>query len=249
MTVFLTLPEKNNTPILSEYGTREANLTNVVAGAAGIDYPKSMTINSGSWTTQATILVYDDILRFDKGTLTNTTPITKDNFKFSTFQTNIFWWVDNLIGMESDWRKNASPGIVGNTAYGYGQFTEASVITALNRYTEHIKRYNKRHTIQIKVPEWVTNGKRRIADNNYHTDIMDELSYDQVSALIIIHAHSKLTNDFDWVKLQRADVLAAKRIYSAGHHTDPDAKTKARMDSFWIDKHQTAKDLIIKQYK
>ena len=99
MTVFLTLPEKNNTPILSEYGTREANLTNVVAGAAGIDYPKSMTINSGSWTTQATILVYDDILRFDKGTLTNTTPITKDNFKFSTFQTNIFWWVDNLIGM------------------------------------------------------------------------------------------------------------------------------------------------------
>ena len=103
---------------------------------------KNLNEKPGSFLTQATILVYDDILRFQKSTSNPTADIT--NFVYDQFAGNVLWFMDELVGMESDWRKTASPGITGNTAYGYVQFTEDTVKTAVNRYIDHLERFNER---------------------------------------------------------------------------------------------------------
>lgn len=248
MATFLTLPEKNNTSILSDWYTRAENFTNSILGIAGVDYPKQLHINTGSWTIQAIELVYDDILRFDKGTYTGTTPITSDNFNKSRFTSNMLWWIDNLAGMESDWRKNVlNTDKEGNTAYGYTQITKDTLPTALNRYTNHIDRYNDRHD-NIEYPQWVVDGKEYVKEGMSHIDFINTLSYDQVCALTIVHAHSKHTNDFDWVKIQNADADAARRIYAKGHHTNPDTATLNRMEDFWIIKKERA-DTLLSRYR
>ena len=239
MATFLPLPTKNNTSILSDWYTRATNFTNSLLGIAGEDYPKGIHMNTGSWTIQAIDLVYDDILRFNKGGVMNTT-----TFNHSRFASNMLWWIDNLSGMESEWTQDAlNTDKEGNTAYGYTQITEDSLPTALNRYTNHIDRYNERHE-DISYPEWVVNSKKYLDEGLTHIEIIDMLSYDQVCALTIVHAHSKNTDDHNWVKIQDADAVAAKSVYSKGHHTKPDAATLKRMENFWVVRKETAHTLL-----
>ena len=103
---------------------------------------------TGSFLTEATVLVYDDILRFQKGPSGYFTAAEIADFDYDEFAGNVLWFMDELVGMESDWNKNASPGIAGNTAYGYVQFTEATVATAVTRYATHIKSFNDRKGIR-----------------------------------------------------------------------------------------------------
>jgi hypothetical protein len=246
MASLIPLPEKNNTSLLSSWIDRAVNFTYSLFGIAGEDYPREIHMNTGSWTSQSITLVYDDILRFDKGTYTGGTPITKDNFNYNTFHSNMLWWIDNLVGMESTWTQDAlNTDKEGNTAYGYTQITEDTLPTALNRYTNHIDRYNKRHT-PIPYPQWVVDSKTYLDQGESHIDIIDTLSYDQVCALTIVHAHTRLTNDFNWVKIQNADVDAAKSVYAKGHHTNPDGPTLKRMEKFWIVKKERAHTLLSK---
>ncbi len=224
MATYLTLPTKNNTSTLT-----------------GTD-------NYGSWTYQAIELVYDDILRYDKGTVTGGTSITPSNFNYNTFHSNMLWWIDALIGIESTYKKTAKNSET--SAYGLTQFIEDAIPTAINRYTGAIDRWNERYAARnwvphtgdrkIEYPEWVTKWKT----GDSHIAYLDSLTYDQVSALTILHAHSSATNDFNWVKLQDLDLDAAKSIYSTGHHTKPDQATLARMDIYFIQKKDTATSLF-----
>ena len=66
-------------------------------------------IRTGSYLSQASMLVYDDILRFQNSTDAPTADIS--NFNYNQFEGNILWFMDELVGMESDWIKTASPGI------------------------------------------------------------------------------------------------------------------------------------------
>ena len=119
--------------------------THINVVATTFDYSQKSnlgTIRTGSYLSQASMLVYDDILRFQNSTDAPTADVS--NFNYNEFEGNVLWFMDELVGIESDWKKDASPGIKGNTAYGYVQFTEDSVETAVNRYIGHLERFNKR---------------------------------------------------------------------------------------------------------
>ena len=209
---------------------------------------KHLNVNLGSWTTQAIDLVYDDILRYDKGALKGITPnpTSPENFNYSTFTSNMLWWIDSLVGQESDWIQDASPEIEGNTAYGYTQITFPRLADNINRYKGAIDRWNERvgarnwkpyNERKIEYPDWVINGEG-VTEDKFQAYI-DSLTYDQVSALTIVGAHHKDTDDLEWVKLQGADRDAAIKLYLTGHYMATDLTTKtyrdtlARTDRFW----------------
>ena len=203
---------------------------------------KNLNEKPGSFLTQATILVYDDILRFQKSTSNPTADIT--NFVYDQFAGNVLWFMDELVGMESDWRKTASPGITGNTAYGYVQFTEDTVKTAVNRYIDHLERFNERKDtrdwqpygipkgVEILTPSWLIQLNTALDNGTYNHKVNfgNLLSYDEILALAFVHLHRKESKDSNFVLLARGDITAAKDLYKNNHHTNPDTDTLTRLN-------------------
>lgn len=193
-----------------------------------------------------TLVVWDSSSFASLGTQANIA-----EFDYDFFAGNVLWFMDELVGIESDWTKDASPGIVDNTAYGYVQFTEDSVATAVTRYLEHIKRFNARKDIrdwqpwgvpagtEMQIPLWLTklsvavdrqpNGKPGPGYN--HEYELDRLTYDQTVALAFVHTHGGSSRDRNFIKLSRGDVDAAKEIYERNHHTNPDQATLDRLNT------------------
>ena len=105
-------------------------------------YTKTVNLKetAGSFLAEATMLVYDEILRYqrdvefthglDEGQLAA--------FDYDAFEANVLWFMDELVGIESEWIKDAENPETG--AYGYVQFLDVdSVETAVNRYRYHIE--------------------------------------------------------------------------------------------------------------
>ena len=209
---------------------------------------KNLNEKTGSFLTQATMLLYDDILRAQGIKLTNNlTQAQLDAFDYDEFAGNVLWFMDELVGMESDWIQNASPGIKGNTAYGYVQFTEPAVTTlAIKLYNRHLERFNGRKNkrnwkpwgiptgTEIPTPYWLLSLKNHVDKGTYvHRTRMNLLTYDKMLALALIHLHHLDSKDYDFVLLGKGDVDAAKRIYIRDHHKKvggPDAKTLLRLN-------------------
>jgi len=195
-------------------------------------------IRTGSYLSQASMLVYDDILRFQNSTDAPTADVS--NFNYNEFEGNILWFMDELVGMESDWIKTASAS--STTAYGYVQFTEDSVETAVNRYIGHLERFNERSLTRdwvpysiklgetLPIPEWLTTLKN---STKTHEEKLDALTYDEMLALAFVHLHSKKSKDSNFVLLAEGDIYASKEIYKNNHHTSPDAATLTRLEDFF----------------
>lgn len=217
----------------------------------------------GSFLTQATMLVYDEILRYqrDVAYTHGLTADMVDAFDYDSFEANVKWFMDELVGTESDWIKTASNDE--STAYGYVQFTEPSVKTAVTRYIYHINQFNSRSILgrrdwqprgynngdgifdgtKLRRPEWLIDLNYRLHDQQSggtvypatykHKEDLDRLTLDQMTALAFVHLHSKTSKDYNFVQLALGSVTAAKEIYKKNHHTNPDAKTLARMEKFF----------------
>jgi hypothetical protein len=168
--------------------------------------------------------------------------ITKFNYDF--FAGNVLWFMDELVGIESDWNNAAGAG--STTAYGYAQFTEASVLTAVNRYTNHIERFNGRKDTrdwqpwgipdgaEMQIPFWLSRLKTAVKSGKYdHEFELGRLTYDQTVALALVHLHSAASKDSNFVLLSTGDVTAAKELYTKNHHTNPDAATLNRLTGFF----------------
>ena len=195
--------------------------------------------STGGWTHDAIDLVYDDILRYNKtGTYDYTT------FDYDTFNKGVLWWADNVVGMESDWRQDVlNTDTEGNTAYGYTQITKKTLPTMANFWSNSVERYNRsagerrwNPTMNIsgfldkkKTPDWVEDLKT----STNHIESINDLTYDQVVALTIVHAKGK-TLDEDWVALQDGNETSCVTLYNKGHHTAPDAATIKRSKEFFI---------------
>ena len=237
---------------------------NVVSTTSDYSAKSNLKETVGSYMTEATMLVYDEILRYQRNVqFTNgLDEAALAAFDFDNFAGNVLWLMDELVGVESDWIQNASPGIKDNTAYGYVQFTKDSVETAVNRYRYHIEKFNSRSILgrrdwqprgyknstgllggtKMKYPKWLTDLEASIQGELYgtsyissydHRKEMDKLTYDQMLALAFVHLHSKTSKDYNFVQLAKGDVAAAKEIYKKNHHTNPDADTLARMELFF----------------
>ena len=204
------------------------------AAAAGIVY--------AGFDAEGELVVWDSESYPSIGT---TADITK--FVYNNFEGNILWFMDELVGIESDWRAEASPGIEGNTAYSYVQFTEDSVDTAVNRYVGHLKRFNERsltrdwepYTIKrgdfLDTPEWLTTLKN---STGTHKEKLDALTYDEMLALAFVHLHSGKSKDSNFVLLAEGNIEAAKDLYKNNHHTNPDAATLTRLERFFPHRKQ-----------
>ena len=201
---------------------------NVVATTANHSAKSNLgTAQTGSYLTEATMLVYDEILRYQRGVAYThgLTAAAVDAFDYNQFKGNVLWFMDELVGLESDWIKTASNDET--TAYGYVQFTEASVKTAVTRYEYHIKEFNKRRKTRdwepyeypygkrMKTPEWLITLKN---STKTHKEKLDALTYDQMLALGFVHLHSKESWDYNFVQLAKGDVAAAKTLYTDNHH-------------------------------
>ena len=237
---------------------------NVVSTTSDYSAKSNLKETVGSYMTEATMLVYDEILRYQRNVqFTNgLDEAALAAFDFDNFAGNVLWLMDELVGVESDWIQNASPGIKDNTAYGYVQFTKDSVETAVNRYRYHIEKFNSRSILgrrdwqprgyknstgllggtKMKYHKWLTDLEDAIQGEligtayiSYydHKKEMNKLTYDQMLALAFVHLHRAESKDYNFVQLAKGDVTAAKEIYSRNHHTNPDAKTLARMELFF----------------
>ena len=246
---------------------------NVVATTSEYSQKSNLTENPGSYLTQAIMLVYDEILRYQRG-VKYTHGLTKemvDNFNYNEFAGNVLWLMDELVGIESDWDKTASPGIKGNTAYGYVQFTEDSIETAVNRYKYHIRKFNERKDnrdwqpygiplgTKLKYPNWLLAlEEARLGQligtyyvNNYnHKKELDILTYDQVLALAFVHLHRRTSKDYNFVQLAlggESSIIAAKELYENNHHTNSkDNKTQARIAQFFQIHYKQAPSITAK---
>ena len=238
---------------------------NVVSTTSEYSAKSNLTELPGSYLTQATILVYDDILRFQNSVNNPTADVS--NFNYNEFEGNVLWFMDELVGIESDWKKDASPGIEGNTAFGYVQFTKDSVKTAVSRYIGHLERFNKRRKTRdwtpfgyplgttMKTPNWIKKldgdingrliGTMMTYDYN-HEKNMAELTYDQILALAFVHLHRKESKDSNFVLLAKGNITAAKDLYKNNHHTNPDAATLNRLTGFFKYHIKSAPNLVHK---
>tara|TARA_B100000809_G_scaffold101075_1_gene99665 strand:- start:867 stop:1643 length:777 start_codon:yes stop_codon:yes gene_type:complete len=226
------------------------------------------TAATGSYLIQAIQLVYDDILRYQTSKDGYFTDAEVADFKYHAFEGNALWFMDELVGIESDWKKDASN--TETTAYGYGQFTEASVPTAVNRYVGHLERFNARRIYwlnkesrgwtpygiapdkKVEKPDWLKTLSNAIQGNligTYYVPYYDhkkhlgDLTYDQYCALVFVHLHSKTSKDSNFRLLSFGDVDTAKTIYKNNHHTNPDAATLKRLDSFFKIHYKPAQQL------
>ena len=185
----LTLPAAttgNTVATTTEYSAK-SNLTD----DAGI------TVTTGSYMTEATMLVYDEILRFQRGSAGYTHGLTKelvDAFDYDQFAANVLWMMDELVGLESDWRRNAANA--DSTAYGYVQFTEPSVLTAVIRYRYHLEKFNSRSILgrrdwqppgyknssnifggtKMKYPKWHNTLETKVRDSDVGGSIVAALA-------------------------------------------------------------------------
>ena len=241
------------------------NIDLVHAGYQVTYKPKSENLKEvqGSFLTQATMLVYDEILRYQRGVAYThgLDAAAVDAFDYDSFEANVKWFMDELVGVESNWIKTASNDE--STAYGYVQFIEASVKTAVNRYIYHINQFNSRSILgrrdwqprgyingdgifdgtKLRRPQWLIDLNYTLHDQQSgtmvlpatynHKEDLDKLTLDQMVALAFVHLHSKKSKDYNFVQLAKGDINAAKEIYKNNHHTNPDAKTLARMENFF----------------
>jgi len=237
---------------------------NVVSTTSDYSTKSNLTETTGSYMTEATMLVYDEILRYQRNVqfTHGLDEAALAAFDFDAFAGNALWLMDELVGIESDWRKTASPGIKGNTAYGYAQFTEPTIKTATTRYRYHIEKFNSRSILgrrdwqprgyknstgllggtKMKYPKWLTDledaiqgqliGTGYISSYN-HEEEMNKLTYDQMLALAFVHLHGENSKDYNFVQLAKGDITAAKDLYKRNHHTNPDADTLARIELFF----------------
>ena len=92
---------------------------NVVSTTSDYSAKSNLKETVGSYMTEATMLVYDEILRYQRNVaFTNgLDEAALAAFDFDNFAGNVLWLMDELVGVESDWIQNASPGIKDNTAY------------------------------------------------------------------------------------------------------------------------------------
>ena len=220
----------------STISTPAATNINVVATTAQYPQKSNLKEQPGSWLTQATILVYDDIVRaqgvrFTHGMTQADYDLLKEPYIYAQFEGNVKWFMDELVGMESDWKKDAAAG--STTAYGYVQFTEDSVDTAVQLYINHINRFNARSKTRvwntnlgtIAIPAWLRTLRAAIKNGTYvHKVNLDFLSYDQVLALAFIHMHGEKAKDFEFIKMGRGEVAAAKGIYLSEHYKETSKK-------------------------
>ena len=176
-------------------------------------------------------------------------------FDYDSFAGNVLWFMDELVGIESDWTKDVKPAPTDDnpfpTAYGYVQFTDDTVATAVQLYFNHIERFNSRKDIrdwqpwgvpkgsEMRIPLWLSrlstavdrqpNGKPGPGyDHEYE---LDRLTYDQTIALAFVHTHGEFARDRNFIKLAIGDRDAAKEIYKRNHHTDPDQATLDRLNT------------------
>ena len=207
--------------------SKEATI-NVVATTSDHSAKSNLgTAQTGSYLTEATMLVYDEILRYqrDVAYTHGLTAAMVDDFDYNQFKGNVLWFMDELVGVESDWISDASNDET--TAYGYVQFTEASVKTAVTRYEYHIKQFNSRrkkrdwepyeyeYGKKMKTPDWL----RTLSYTYYNRkEALGALTYDQQLALAFVHLHSKESWDYNFVQLSKGDVAAAKTLYTNNHH-------------------------------
>ena len=214
---------------------------NVVATTSNYSQKSNLgTAQPGSSLTEATMLVYDEILRYQRD-VAYTHGLTKelvDAFDYNQFKGNVLWFMDELVGLESDWISTASNDET--TAYGYVQFTEASVKTAVTRYEYHIRQFNLRrkkrdwepyeypYGKKMKTPDWLKTLSESLQGTQVgtayypptydHKKNLDALTYDQTLALGFVHLHSKTSKDYNFVQLAKGDVAAAKTLYLDNHH-------------------------------
>ena len=226
--------------MVSTVSISEATNINVVATTTEYSQKSNLTESPGSYLTEATVLVYDDILRFQKGPNGYMSDSDINAFVYNQFAGNVLWFMDELVGIESDWIKTAAAD--STTAYGYVQFTEDSVNTAVTRYIEHLKTFNARKDTrdwhpygiplgtEISIPEWLTTLKN---STKTHEEKLDALTYDQTIALAFVHLHSKKSKDSNFVLMARGEVEASKDLYKNNHHTNPDAATLSRLNDFF----------------
>ena len=223
---------------------------NVVATTSDYSAKSNLTAAAGSNLTEATMLIYDEILRYQRGGggryTHGLTEAMIDDFDYDQFAGNVLWFMDELVGLESDWRKDAAAG--STTAYGYAQFTEDSVQTAVNRYRYHIDKFNSRSILgrrdwqptgyvnadgvfggtKMKYPDWLITLENALQGNlvglSYvpyydHKLHLGALTYDQQLALAFVHLHREGSKDYNFVQLAKGDVTAAVALYENNHHT------------------------------
>ena len=199
---------------------------------------KLVTHTTGSYLTEATILVYDEILRFQRGRIKRglemthgLTPAMIDAFDYNNFEANVLWFMDELVGLESDWLNNTSPST--STAYGWVQFTEPSVRTAVTRYRYHIQKFNGRRPMgrrdwvapgfengtgifdgdSMEYPGWLTKIEQLmetvtggiiqslVKPMYQHEKHLGAMEYDEVLALAFVHLHGEFSKDYNFVQL------------------------------------------------
>ena len=228
---------------------------NVVSTPSEYSAKSNLRESPGSFLTQATQLVFDDIRRFQTSSQGYFTQAELDDFKYHAFEGNVLWFMDELVGLESDWIKDAAAK--STTAYGYVQFTEDSVETAVNRYIGHLDRFNARRDTRnwrpygvplgtFVTPFFVGNLKKKIDNGTYnHEADLDALTYDQQLALAFVHLHSKTSRDSNFRLLSFGNVAAAKEIYERNHHTNPDQATLNRLTGFFKVHYRTAEETEI----
>jgi hypothetical protein len=164
------------------------------------------------------------------------------------FKGNAMWFMDELVGIESDWTGDAAAG--STTAYGYVQFTEDSVATAVQVYLNHIERFNERRftrdwhpweypgSSEMQIPFWLSRLSTAVdrqpndkpGPGYKHEFEMDRLTYDQMVALAFVHIHRGNVKDSDFILLSLGNIEAAKVLYTGKHHTNPDLATLNRLN-------------------
>ena len=102
---------------------------NIPTATSSEYYTKTVNLKetAGSFLAEATMLVYDEILRYQRN-VAFTHGLDEAQiaaFDFDEFKANVIWFMDELVGVESSWVKDAENPESG--AYGYVQFLNKDV--------------------------------------------------------------------------------------------------------------------------
>jgi hypothetical protein len=208
----------------------------------------------GSGNTTADRIVYagfdqfGNLVVWDQSSYLSLRDADISRFDFDMFKGNVMWFMDELVGIESDWTRDAAAD--STNAYGYVQFTPDSVATAVQVYLNHIKRFNERRftrdwhpweypgNSEMQIPFWLSRLSKEVdrqpndkpGPGYKHEVEMDRLTYDQMVALAFVHIHRGDVRDSDIILLSLGDIEAAKFLYKSKHHTNPDAATLLRLN-------------------
>ena len=213
---------------------------------------------SGNTTSDRVVFAgfdqFGNLVVWDQASYLSLNDVDITRFNFDQFKGNAMWWIDELTGCEADWKPKEKPAPTPSnpnpTAYGYVQFTHNSIATAAQMYLTLIDNFNSRRntrdwkpwgypgTRKMNRPMWLDrlwqaidrqpNGKP--GPNYKHEFEIDRLSYDQVTALALVHAKREPVKDSDFILLSMGDIQTAKDLYTEKHHTNPDAATLLRLN-------------------